>query len=228
MFFKKKKKNNEETEIPAVNIISSHDTYGLIREDNKLLLKIIMAQSVALVVLVATVYFLKDPKIKILRMYDNPEANETIMIDSGSDNRIRKQDILLLVKYIVEHLDLKSTNALGNYDKLMSISQGIFLKELQNNQDKVLNASSNSLIDKTYNSVLNSKIVFNKETRAFIVEVNYQQINVLKDGSQKEETKLIKLALKPVNRADYASKLNLGGWYYGLMLDQIDANIDSI
>lgn len=223
-FFRKKKpvENSVQQEL------SSTDVFMLVSKDNRRLTTILLLNSIALFVLTGLVFYFRAPKIKILRMYDNPSLNETITIDDSIDNRIRKPDILLLVKFVMEHLDLKSTNALNNYDKLMSVSEDKMLLELKGLQDKVLNTSNTTTVDKVYNTIQSSTIELKKDKKVFVVTVKYQQIIAQKEGNQEEKNKEIKLAFKPVDRRKYVNDLNIGGWYYGLMLVQISDSIDSI
>lgn len=201
------------------------DVFHMVRKDHSFIKKILFISILTNLILVILVFFFKEPKIKIVRMYDNPLLNETISLEETSD-KIRKQDILLLVKFIIEHMDFKSPNTLSNYEKLISISEDKMLSNLKEIEQTIV--SANPEYQAVHNAVENTDIVFNKSQNLFIVSVKYTKIIILKDGSTREAVKQIKLALKPVDRKKYEHNLNLGGWYYGLMLSEMNIPISDI
>ena len=218
--------SNNHTSNGVGGVCGPQDVFMMVRKDNRKLLFVVILNSISILILAFLVLYLKDPRIKILRMYDNPALNETAVLDSSTDNRIRKQDIMLLAKFIVEHLDLKSSNAVGNLAQLLNVSEGQMLKDLQEHQDRIL--TDQNTIDQVYNTVIATKIDISQTKRLFFVAVKYKQVVVLKDGIQSESMKEVHLALKPVDRQKYSKNLNLGGWYYGLMLVQINVPLDNI
>ena len=208
-------------------VIESQDLFLLMRKDNRKLIAIILGNTGAILLLAILLFFYKEPKIKILRLYDNPSYNETITI-SEADNRIRKQDIYLLVRYVVEHLDLKSNNTVSNFSQLCAVAEGDFLKQLIADQNKILATAKSAQVDNVYNTVKTIDFETKPKMKLIIATVTYSRLTYFKNGSRTEEDKTVKLALKLVDRKEYAKDMNLGGWYYGLMVVQIDASLDTL
>jgi hypothetical protein len=208
--------------------ISSESVVNLIRRDNKKLQFILLFNAIAIVFLSITIFWLKSPKIKILRLYEDINKNETVLLDNTNDDQVRKTDILLFVRQIVDVLDFKSRNAFINFEKIQNLSEGKFLEELLNNQSKIVTSQADSNIEQVLNHVLDSKIIFKKDFMMFVATVKYKQLALYKDGSDSELEKEITLGLKMVDRNKYVNKTKLGGWYYGLMLHQISVPIADI
>jgi len=149
--FKKKEFTDYPKNIPAV------DVFHLIRKDNYILKTIVLIHSLISILLLFLFFILKEPKIKILRLYDKPSLNETISLEN-SNEKIRKQDILLLVKFIIEHLDFKSPNTLSNYEKPLSIAEGEMLSNLKEIEQHIVLYSPE--FQSVHNSLENSDIKF--------------------------------------------------------------------
>ncbi len=208
--------------------ISSHHVVEMIRKDNQKLTLALIFNALALLVAICVIWWLKSPKITVQRLYTDPSQNETIPIAIESRNAVTKQDIHLLVRYIVEHLDFKSANTAANIARIADVSEGEFLRQLLSEKEALLAEASHSGISAIYNSVTDLEYTINKSIPALIVETAYTQTTLFKNGKNNEEEKTIKLALKMVDRKEYAKQLHLGGWYYGFMLIQMDKPLHSL
>ena len=169
----------------------------------------------------------RTPQIKILRLYDNIENNSTID-NSELTQSINQRDLMVFAQYVIEHYDLKSSNGLFNYKKLMAVADEKFTATLQQNADKIMVAQNSSGIDKVFNEIIDAEPEIKQSAQYISVKIKYSQFILLKDGSENEQNKETTLVFKKVNRARYEHKKELGGWYYGLLLSQISDSLDSI
>ena len=202
------------------------DYYEVIRKDNRRLVTVMLVSMILNLLLGVLLIANRTPQIKILRLYDNVENNSTID-NSNLTQSINQRDLDLFAQYIIEHYDFKSTNALFNYKKLLGVADPELQAALQKNLDKIMVAQSSSGIDKVYNEVLETSDL--KNTGKLIsLKVKYSQFNLLKDGSENEQTKETTLVFKKVNRLRYEHKKEIGGWYYGLLLNEISDPVDHI
>lgn len=208
--------------------LSQEHIVSLLRKDNRKYQLLLLLCLIAIVSLAFSINYLKEPQVRIIRLYKDVESNETIIVDDTLDNKIRQTDISFLVKYIVDHFDLKSTNALTNFNNLQNISDGDFLKELQSYKEPLITRLKISVIDKVFNTIDTTTFKFNKDSKLFVATINYSQYIIYKDGKTERFKKEVKLGLKPVNRNEYLHDLNLGGWYFGLMLHKVSLPVTDI
>ena len=204
------------------------DVYEVIRKDNRKLISVLLASLILNLLLGVILMANRTPQIKILRLYDNIENNSTID-NSELTQSINQRDLMVFAQYVIEHYDLKSSNGLFNYKKLMAVADEKFTATLQQNADKIMVAQNSSGIDKVYNEIDESTPPEIKQSAQYIsIKISYSQFILLKDGSESEQNKETTLVFKKVNRARYEHKKELGGWYYGLLLSQISDSVTDI
>ncbi|MFH1429000.1 MAG: hypothetical protein ABIH39_04570 [Candidatus Margulisiibacteriota bacterium] len=203
------------------------DIYSLVRKDNRKLITALLLSLIINILLGVLLVYNREPQIKLLRLYENIEKNATTIIDDSLTESITKSDLLLLVKYAVEHYDLKSSNTLLNYKILLSISEGTFLKQLKDSQDSILIGQYNAKIDKVINEIIGEPEIKTEKTHV-VVKVKYSQLILYKNGNDEEKEKAVTLAFQKVDRRRYENKKDLGGWFYGLVLVQVSDPINSI
>ena len=204
------------------------DYYDVIRKDNRRLITVMLVSMILNLLLGVLLIANRTPQIKILRLYDNVENNSTID-NSSLTQSINQRDLLLFSQYIIEHYDLKSSNALFNYKKLLAVADAPLQAALQKSLDKIMVQQSSSGIDKIYNEIIDTTPPEIKSSPQYItVKVRYSQFSLLKDGSENEQTKETTLVFKKVNRMRYEHKKEIGGWYYGLLLNEISDPVDHI
>ena len=100
--------------------IGGTDLYGLSHKNNSRLTFVLTLSLLLNLVLGGLLVVNRTPQIKLLRLYENIEQNSTT--GSVLSESINYTDLMLLTKYVIEHYDLKSSNSLINYKKLLSVS----------------------------------------------------------------------------------------------------------
>lgn len=192
------------------------------------LLIMILFNVVVVSVLLNEVFFKVETEW-VSRLYDNPENNELFAVDRNSKTRPIKDDVDRFVRYIVDAYDFQSTGTirLKNINKIMSLSEDELLAQLSEYKNTLLRRET----DIKFVSHEVEKIEYHSypDNKSIIVaHVHMKTVKVRNDSKADIVERVVKLALKNVNKKYYRDSENIGGKFYGLTLVSVSDPVLSI
>lgn len=178
---------------------------------------------VAVSVLGVTVYFLRFP-LDYARFWAPGDHGQRVY---ETDAVATQEDLLLLSRYVVEHLDFSSAMGVKNVTALLPLAEGRLAMELERIRGTVSQHMDQSERERVINFFRSGVVAFDESSQLYKVTVSYIQYSSFKDGTTQENENQVVLYFKPVGGAASVSLLPSSPGYLGVMWVEVTPSLST-